>query len=439
MAAVALWRAAALVARMREGLAARAAEPGAGMATDQRFLRLLAQALRAVAVIAPVAAAAGYLPAAEMMVFPTIMTLGLIGAGIVAFDLLNAAALSLLRRPSAAGEQAEGGLIPVAIAAFLILAAVPVLALIWGARPSDLADGWAMLRDGVTYGGIRLSAGVVLTLVVVTAVGIALTRLVQGVLRAYVVPRTRLDAGGRNALVSGVGYLGFFFAGLAAIAAAGLDLSNLALVAGALSVGIGFGLQNVVSNFVSGIILLIERPVKEGDWIEVGGNSGYVRGISVRSTEIETFDRASVIVPNSDLIAGVVLNRTHGDLTGRLIVPVGVAYDSDVRLVERILLDIAEGHPLVLEAPAPAVLLIGFGADALNFEIRCRLRDVNYSLTVHSDMNFEIVERFRAEGIAIPFPQRDVRVAGIERLIAAAEREPGAVAVALGEDATKEP
>jgi small-conductance mechanosensitive channel len=137
-----------------------------------------------------------------------------------------------------------------------------------------------------------------------------------------------------------------------------------------------------------------------------------VRGIRVRSTEIETFDRATVIIPNSDLIAGTVLNRTHIGMAGRLIVPVGVAYDSDPREVERILLEIADQHPVVLDDPPPAVVFASMGDSALNFELRCRLRDVNFTLTVRSDMNFTIFERFHAAGIVFPFPQREVRIVG---------------------------
>jgi small-conductance mechanosensitive channel len=159
---------------------------------------------------------------------------------------------------------------------------------------------------------------------------------------------------------------------------------------------------------VSGIILLVERPVKEGDWIEVGGFSGYVRGIKVRATEIETFDRASVILPNSDLVAGTVLNRTHTGMVGRLQVPVGVTYDADPRKVEAILLGIAESHPLVLEDPAPRVLFLELGPDSMNFELRCWLRDVNFTLSARSDMNYEIVEQLAAARIRVQYYGRDL-------------------------------
>jgi small-conductance mechanosensitive channel len=154
----------------------------------------------------------------------------------------------------------------------------------------------------------------------------------------------------------------------------------------------------------------VERPIKAGDWVELPSGMGYVRNINVRSTEIETFDRSSLFVPNSQLISENVINWTHGNLHGRIIVKVGVSYDSDPRQVERILLEIARGHPLMLRRPAPYVLFRGFGADALEFEIRGILRDVNWILNVQSDINFEIARRFSEAGVQVPFKQADIKL-----------------------------
>ena len=385
------------------------ATPAEGAESNwDRFVNLLAWAVLAVSLASPLLGAVGYEGIANLLLYPTVMTLALFAAYFAANDIIFGLYSLALKAAGFTSAARTAGFVRFTFGILLFAVSLPILAYIWGASESEIAEYWSMARDGILIGGQRFTAADFLTLVLVFLVGVVATNMIQTILRSSVLPNTYLDVGAQKAITTGTGYVGIILVSVLAVSVAGIDLTNVAIVAGALSVGIGFGLQAIVSNFVSGIILLIERPINEGDWIEAGGVSGTVQRISVRSTQIMTFDRATVVVPNTDLMSGQVTNWTLGNRYCRIRVPVGVAYGTETRTVERLLLEIAHSHDAVLDEPAPAVIFMGFGDSALNFELRLYLKDVNFFLSAKSEINFAISERFNEEGIAIPFPQRDV-------------------------------
>lgn len=292
----------------------------------------------------------------------------------------------------------------------VLLIGIPLILLQWGFQYADIRAWTLRLATEVTIGNVSFSLVGILSGIVVFIFAYFATRWFQGWLDGNVLSRGRFDAGVRNSIRTAIGYLGIAIAVLIGISVAGIDLSNLALVAGALSLGIGFGLQNIVSNFVSGLILLAERPFKVGDWIEAGSYMGLVKKISVRATEIETFQRQTIILPNSDLINQAVGNRTHRNHLGRVEIAVGVSYNSDPKQVSDILMRLANEHRLVLRHPEPMVYFAAFGASSLDFELRVYLADVFDCLIVETDLRMAIHAAFKEAGIEIPFPQQDIHI-----------------------------
>lgn len=375
------------------------------------------------AIGAVVAAVGSYVSLASFVTEQMIRTGFLLGALYILLVLADESILATFRSQSRFGQMMTrsmgmaretveqiGVVLSGLVRLLLIAAAVLFILAPIGVDGQDVVSDAKVAFFGVKVGGLTFSLSTILSGLSLLMLGIAVTRGIQGWLDHRFLPRTRLDVGLKNSIRTSFGYIGTIVSVALAFSVVGLDLQNLAIVAGALSVGVGFGLQSIVNNFVSGLILLVERPIKAGDLVEIGTEKGFVRKINVRSTEIETFDRASLIVPNSSLISGNVKNWMHRDLTGRCVVNIGVAYDADPAEVKAILLACAGAHEKVLKFPAPLVFFTNFGADALEFRLICTVGAVTDGFGVESDLRFAIVAQLREKGIEIPYAQRDINI-----------------------------
>ena len=285
---------------------------------------------------------------------------------------------------------------------------------IWDPTGTILGTLSSYARDGIPIGGIRIVPTNIVGGIIAFTVLLAFTGWIKRWIdKRWLRQIISSDRGARDALVTIVGYTGFTISLLVGLSIAGINITGLAVVAGALSVGIGFGLQSIANNFVSGIILLFERPIKAGDFVTVGDVEGFVKKISIRATEIETLDNQDMLVPNSELISGRVTNWVLHNPYGRLRIRVGVAYGSDINKVKDILEAVSHENKSVItdgRVSPPKALFMGFGDSALEFELRVRIFDIKKRYDVVSELNFKIDEEFQKNHIIIPFPQRDIHI-----------------------------
>ncbi len=298
----------------------------------------------------------------------------------------------------------------------LLMIAVPLILVQWGFTAADIRDWFARAFFGFEIGQLRVSPARILFGVLLFIALLFATRVFQRWLRERVLEPRRVEAGISNSIETTLGYGCIVLSAILAISYAGLDITNIAIVAGALSVGIGFGLQSIVNNFVSGLIVLVERPVKIGDRIVVGTEEGHVRRISVRSTEIETADRSRLIIPNSELITGRVMNKTHRSLIGRGTIRVGASYNADPEQVLAILVSCAKAHPQILTEPAPGAVFDNFGANSLDFFMWFFVADGSRAGGVQSDLRIAIMKAFREAGVEIPYNQHDIHLRDLDGL-----------------------
>jgi potassium efflux system protein len=294
-----------------------------------------------------------------------------------------------------------------------LLAAVALLLSLkaWGLEFSTLAWAFRWLTWGPQLGPVKLTPLSLGAAALALYLGVWFSRLARGLMEFRVYPRTGWDSGVQYTISTSLHYAIIVVGILVALNLIGFPLTNLALIAGALGVGIGFGLQNIVNNFLSGLILLFERPIKVGDMLVIDGQWGMVKEIRVRSTVFETFDRYVLIIPNSELLSGKILNWTHyGWGMNRMELKVGVGYGSDVRQVTALVTEICLANARVMHDPAPQVFFKAYGESSLDFTIWVFLQHPSDRIPATHELNTAMFEAFQKAGIEIPFPQRDLYI-----------------------------
>jgi len=262
----------------------------------------------------------------------------------------------------------------------------------------------------LTVGALVVTPGMIVAAMFVLYLANSLSWFLRAVLDAEVFPRKQMDPGASHAINKLLHYFVMMMGFLLVMSTLGLDMKSFTVLGGALGVGIGFGLKNFVDNFISGLILLFERPIKVGDRVVVDSDLGVVKRIGLRSTVIQTFDYAELIVPNSQFISAKVTNMTLSSTTARLKIPLGVAYGSDIPRVIALLQEAGAANPRVSKDPAPLALMLQFGASSLDFELQVWLPDIIDLALARSEICQEIARRFQEAGIEIPFPQCDVHL-----------------------------
>jgi potassium efflux system protein len=286
----------------------------------------------------------------------------------------------------------------------------------WNVDTDAIMRGFGQLLHGVQVGGVTISLGNIGWAIVAFGACMLLAKLVRSVVRDRVMPTVEAPMPIRQSVDAGLNYAGVIIAILVGVGALGIDFTNLAIVLGALSVGIGLGLQNIANNVISGVILLVERPIKSGDWVTVGGHEGFVRRINIRATEIETFERTHVIVPNSLFLQNPVINRTYSDTSSRIELAFTVGFATDVTKMETILREAALGHTRVLRVPAPIVRFMRIGQTGLEFGLFVFVGRLEDRQVVTNELNRVILMRLIEEKILDPTPAPEFRLRDIDRL-----------------------